>query len=129
LKKKDWLKPIARKVVAAVETGRLKETRASATVLHEMYYVFSEHASLDTILADFGRVVTIKNLRFLSPDTDVYLSALHLSRTYGVTSMFDAVYAATALSSAVPDHKILSTDSVYDRIPGLKRVSPEGLDF
>ena len=127
MKKEDWLKPVARKVVAGIESGRLRGTIASAAVLHEMYYVFSEHAPLDTILADFGRVVTIKNLAFLSPDTDVYLSALHLSRTYGVTSFFDAVYAATALSSAVPDHKILSTDSVYDRIPGLKHINPDEL--
>jgi hypothetical protein len=41
-------------------------------------------------------------------------------------SIFDAYYAATALSS-VPDHTIISTDVVFDKVSGLKRVDPRNL--
>jgi hypothetical protein len=34
-----------------------------------------------------------------------------------------------ALTEAVPDNTIISTDSVYDRIPGLKRIDPRKLDI
>ncbi|MDG6913263.1 MAG: PIN domain-containing protein [Nitrososphaerota archaeon] len=127
LKEDDWLKPTAEKVIAAVEGGRLGEVSCSAATLHEMYYVFSEHAPIQTILADFARVTTIKNLKFVDPSAETYLSALHLARTYGITSVFDALYAATALSPMVPDHTILSTDGVFEKVPGLKRQPPEGL--
>lgn len=127
IKKEDWLKPVARRVVEAIEDGRITGIAASSAVLHEMYYVFSEHANLETMLADFARVTTMKNLHFIAVDTDIYLSALHLAKTHGITSVFDAVYAATALSMSVPDHTVLSTDAVYDKVPGLKRQSPDKL--
>ena len=44
--------------------------------------------------------------------------------SHGLTSFFDAVYAATALTDEVPDGVIVSTDTVYDRIPGIKRLDP-----
>jgi hypothetical protein len=47
--------------------------------------------------------------------------------SYGVSSIFDAIYAATALTERVPDHTIVSTDKVYDRISGVKRVDPREL--
>ncbi len=36
-------------------------------------------------------------------------------------SIFDAYYAVTALNQ-VEDHAIISTDNVYDIVPGLKRI-------
>ncbi|MDG6982926.1 MAG: PIN domain-containing protein [Nitrososphaerota archaeon] len=127
LKKDDWLKPVAGKVIGAIESGRLQGAVSSSSTFHEMYYVFSEHAPLETILADFARVMTIKNLKFIDAGTKTYLSALHLAKTYGMKSIFDAIYAATALSGSVPDHALLSTDSVFDRVPGLRHVRPEEL--
>ncbi len=127
LKKDDWLKPTAERVVGAVEAGRLGEVACSAATLHEMYYVFSGHAPLHTILADFARITTMKNLKFLNQDAETYLSALHLAETYKISSVFDALYAATALSPSVPDHTIISTDAVFEKVPGLRRQPPEDL--
>ena len=129
LKKDDWLKPTAERVIGAVEAGRLGEVACSAATLHEMYYVFSEHAPIHTILADFARITTMKNLKFLNPDPETYLSALHLAETYKISSVFDALYAATALSPSVPDHTIISTDAVFEKVPGLRRQAPEDLRF
>lgn len=127
LKKEDWLKPLARKVIGAVEEGKLKNIHSSTEVLHEMYYVFAEFATLETILADLAKVATLTNLSFLQPGTEVYLSAVHLAKSYRISSIFDAIYAATALSRHVPDHTIISTDEVFDRVPGLRRVRPGDL--
>ena len=127
LKKDDWLKPTAVRVMGAVEAGRLGDVACSAAALHEMYYVFSGHAPLHAILADFARIMTTKNLRFVTPDAETYLSALHLAETYNISSVFDALYAATALSPSVPDHTILSTDAVFERVPGLRRQPPDEL--
>ena len=38
-------------------------------------------------------------------------------------SIFDAYYAATALNQ-VEDHTIISTDKVFDAVPGIKRIDP-----
>ncbi len=127
LKKEDWLKPLAKKVIGAVQEGKLKNVYSSTEVLHEMYYVFAEFAALETILADLAKVATLTNLSFLEPSTEVYLSAVHLAKSYRMSSIFDAIYAATALSRHVPDHTIISTDEVFERVPGLRRVHPSDL--
>ncbi len=54
------------------------------------------------------------------------LPALALMRQYQIESIFDAYYAATALNQ-VPDHTIISTDEVFDAIPGIKRIDPHKL--
>ena len=74
------------------------------------------------IMADEAKIATIKNLDYINPDYTIYLTALNIMGTYGLTSIFDAMYAATALSVNVPDHTIISTDEVYGIIRGLKRV-------
>ena len=46
---------------------------------------------------------------------------------YKLSSIFDAIYAATALSPRVEDHMIISTDEAYDRVIGIKRIDPRNL--
>jgi hypothetical protein len=60
---------------------------------------------------------------FLETTFEIDLLALVLMRQYGFTSIFDAYQAATALNQ-VEDHTIVSTDKVFDCIPGLVRVDP-----
>jgi hypothetical protein len=42
-------------------------------------------------------------------------------------SIFDAIYAAVSLSNDNPDHTIVSTDCIYDRIEGLTRLDPTNI--
>ncbi|MGC8849722.1 MAG: type II toxin-antitoxin system VapC family toxin [Candidatus Bathyarchaeia archaeon] len=128
LKKEDWLKETATKIIKAIEDGRL-QAGASSEIFHELYYVFSEYAPLSVILADAAKISTIRNLSFVDADYSVYLTALSLLETYNMKSIFDAIYAATALSGKVPDHIIVSTDRLYDRIHGIERVDPRQLDI
>ena len=127
LKKKDWLKPTASKVIADIQAGRIPGIKASTEVFHEIYYVFSDSAAISVILADEAKIATIKNLDFVELGFEVYLAALNIIDTYRLPSIFDAIYAATALSAKVPDHTILSTDEVFDRITSLKRIDPRTL--
>lgn len=127
LKREDWLKNAAAAIIEAVENGKLSPVQASTEIFHELYYVFADYAPLQTIIANEARIATIKNLTFIKPDYATYLTALSIMDTYGVTSIFDAIYAATALSVNVSDHTIISTDKKYDAIKGLKRIGPEKL--
>jgi len=127
MKKEDWLKKAATAIIEAIEEGRLSSVQASTEVFHELYYVFSDYVPLQTIMANEARIATIKNLNYIVPEYTTYLAALSIMDTYGITSIFDAIYAATALSVNVPDHTIISTDKGYDVIKGLKRIDPQRL--
>lgn len=127
IKKEDWLKKVATAIIDAIEEGRLRPVQASTEVFHELYYVFSDYAPLQTIMANEAKIATINNLDYISPEYTTYLTALSVMDTYGITSIFDAIYAATALSAKVPDHTIISTDKTYDAIKGLKRIDPQEL--
>lgn len=127
MKREDWLKKAATEVIDAVEKGRLKPVQASTEVFHELYYVFSDYAPIQTIIANEAKIATINNLNFVAPEYATYLTALAIMDTYGISSVFDAIYAATALSAKVADHTIISTDKKYDSIRGLKRVHPQKL--
>jgi len=126
-KKEDWLKSVANGIINAIEDGRLKNVQVSTEVFHELYYVFSDFASLQTMFINGAKLATIKNLVFIKPSYENYLSAMNIMDTYNLTSIFDAIYAATALSSEVPDHIIVSTDRTFDKIRGLRRIDPREL--
>lgn len=51
-----------------------------------------------------------QKLNFYRIDYTIYLTALSIMDAYGLISAFDAIYAAIALSTKVPDHVIISTD-------------------
>jgi predicted nucleic acid-binding protein len=129
MKKDDWLKPRAEEIFDAISSGRLRYAQASSEVLHELYYVFADHAPASTILGNAARVATMENIEYIDATRETYLSALELLSTYGLGSIFDAIYAATALTDKAHDHTILSTDSAYDRIPGITRVDPREIEI
>jgi len=124
IKKEDWLKPIANKVILKIVRGELGTVYASRESLHEIYYVSREEGiSTNELIARFAALTTIENLVFLETTYEIDLLALALIRQYGLNSIFDAYYAATALNQ-IQDHTIISTDTVFDNIPGIKRIDP-----
>lgn len=129
LKKADWLKETATKVIRAIEQGTLSPIQASTEVFHELYYVFSEFAPIRTIIVDEAKLSTIRNIVFIPPTPETYLASMALMETHGLKSIFDSIHAATAFSQRVPDHTILSTDVVYDRVKGLRRIDPTDLEL
>ena len=66
--------------------------------------------------------MTLNNLELLPATAETYVAAMALMKTYAITSIFDAIQAATALGALAKDNKIISTDTVFDRIPDLERI-------
>ncbi len=124
VKKEDWLKETAHNLLSRITKGEFGQVFASRETLHEIYYVSKEEgASIDELIKRAAALTAIKNLIFLETTFEIDLLALVLMRQYGFTSIFDAYYAATALNQ-VEDHTIISTDKVFDCIPGLIRIDP-----
>ncbi len=127
VKPKDWLKPVAIKLIQKIEDGSFGIVYVPREVLHELYYVsVEEGVSIDEFIARAAAVTAIKNLVFVETDYTIDLLAFTLMRQYNLNSIFDAYYAATALNK-VPDHTVVSTDTVFDKIPGIKRIDPRKL--
>jgi predicted nucleic acid-binding protein len=127
VKSSDRLKSVADKLMWRIKEGELGEISVSREVFHELYYVsMREGVTLDEYIRRVAALTSIKNLRFLPTTSEIDLLALTLMRQYRLTSIFDAYHAATALNQ-VPDRTIISTDHVYENIPGLKKVEPQAL--
>jgi predicted nucleic acid-binding protein len=124
VKKQDWLKETANNIILRIIKGDFGQVYASRESLHELYYVSKEEAvSTDELISRGAAITAIQSLTFLETTLEIDLLALVLMRQYGFTSIFDAYYAATALNQ-VEDHTIISTDKVFDCIPGLIRIDP-----
>jgi predicted nucleic acid-binding protein len=124
VKKEDWLKTAANKLISRIIKGEFSTVYASRETLHEIYYVSkAEGVSTDELIARTAALTAIDNLTFLDTTYEIDLLAMTLIRQYGFTSIFDAYYAATALNQ-IEDHIIISTDTAFDCIPGIKRMDP-----
>ena len=124
IKRDDWLKKHAVRLISRIERGDFQTVYASREVLHELYYVsMDEGIGVDAFLNRVAAVTAIKNLLYLDTTYEIDLLALALMEQYALTSIFDAYYAATA-ANQVDDHTIISTDSVFDRIPAIRRIDP-----
>lgn len=128
MKKEDWLKEIAEKIFRGIEERKIPDVQASSEVFHEIYYVFSDYVSLDTLLKNQARMATMENITYIDTTREIYLSALELMNTYKINSIFDAIYAATTFTEKVPDNTIVSTDNVYEKIKGIERIDPREID-
>jgi len=127
VKREDKLKPVAEKIITKIVNGELGTVYASRESLHELYYVSKkEGVSLDEYIYRAAVLTAIKNLKFIETTYQIDLLALTLMKQYKIESIFDAYYAATALNQ-VPDHTIISTDEIFDAIPGIIRIDPQKL--
>ena len=129
VKKEDWLKPTANKLISRITRGEFGTVFASRETLHEICYVSkAEGVSTDELIARIAALTAIDNLTFLDTTYEIDLLALALIRQYGFTAIFDAYYAATALNQ-IEDHTIITTDTIFDCIPGIKRIDPREIKF
>lgn len=128
IKKHDWLKPTAEKIINAIVEGKLGTVHASRMVLHELYYVSKNlGVDLDEFISKAASLTAIPNLSYHPTTVEIDLLALVLMKQYRVSSIFDAYHAATALNQE-QDHTIISTDHIYDAIPGITRIDPRELE-
>jgi len=126
VKEEDWLKSYADAILKAADSGKI-ELYASCEVLHELYYISLKLGiDMETLLNKIAALTSIKNIKWIPVTMETALTAMVLMLEYNINSVFDAYYAATALLSD-PDKIIVSTDSIYDKIPGIKRKDPRTL--
>ena len=60
LKREDWLKDIASRLLRSIEAGKLGRVQVSTEVFHELYYVFSGFVPITVILANEAKLSTLK---------------------------------------------------------------------
>ncbi len=123
IKDRDWLKPYAQRIISKAIKGELK-LYVSREVIHELYYIARKYdLNLSYLLNKIVALTSIENIVWLPTTLEIDLIALTLMIEYNIKSIFDAYYAATALALD-PDNIVISTDAVYDRVPGIKRMDP-----
>ena len=104
--------------------GDFGTTHASRETIHELYYVSThEGVTIDQYITRAAALTATKNLEFHPTTHEIDLLALTIMKQYNMTSIFDAYHAATALNME-PDRTLISTDKVFDKIPGLTRLDP-----
>ncbi len=122
-KKSDWLKQYADPIFERLKDGRLA-AKTSSVALVELYYVLEDFGfEKASVLSKQAEIAAIKGLSILPLTTEVLLAAQAIMRSFKVPGLFDAMYAATALNQD-EERTIMSTDEVYDRVAGIKRVDP-----
>jgi len=120
IKKSGRLKPTAEKILNRVASGAILDIYASTATLQEIiFWFFYRNMSRELIQAT-NAITHIRNIRWIDLSPDVCLTASMLIKEYSINP-FDAYHAATAISE---DKTILSTEHVYDRIKGIKRIDP-----
>jgi predicted nucleic acid-binding protein len=127
VKKEDWLKTIADNLMSRIVEGEFGTVYASREAFHELYYVSKEEgATIDDYISRVAALTALDNLAFTETTLEIDLLALTLMKQYRIESIFDAYYAATALNQ-ISDNTIVSTDRVFDTVPGIKRLDPHDL--
>jgi len=121
IKKSDWLKPTAEKILNRVASGVILDTYVSTATLQEIIFWFFNRNMLRELIQATNAITHIRNIRWIDLSPEVCLTASMLIKEYNINP-FDAYHAATAISE---DKTILSTEHVYDRIKGIKRIDPE----
>lgn len=123
-KKDDHLKPLATHLFSRIEQGDFGTVVIPSVFSIELYYVLRALTGVTPVRDVISHLITFPNLSIIPSTIDHQLAALFLLENYQLESIFDAVYAAVSLSDDNPDHTIISTDHIYDRIEGLTRLDP-----
>ena len=123
IKSSDRHKTAADAVLLKIARGELRVI-ASREVFHELHYVLKNTGlSPQEIMLKLGALRGIPNIEWAPTTVDTDLLALSLMSQYGISSVFDSYYAATCLLYD-EDKTIISTDHVFDKVPGIKRIDP-----
>ena len=124
IKKSDWLKPAAEKILSSVASGDIPDVYASTATLQEIIFWFFNRNMHRELVQATNAIIHIRNMRWVDLSPEICLTASMLIKEYEINP-FDAYHAATAVSE---DKTILSTEHVYDRIKGIRRIDPRDYD-
>jgi predicted nucleic acid-binding protein len=123
IKKEDRLKLVAEKVMERIESGNLTGVYASVAAIQEIIFWFYNRQLFSELVSAVNALTHLRNLEWVELAPEICLTSSVLVNEYKM-SPFDAYHVATAISR---DKVILSTEHVYDRIKGIRRVDPNEL--
>ncbi|MEM4736204.1 MAG: PIN domain-containing protein [Candidatus Thorarchaeota archaeon] len=123
-KRNDQFKERAVRLFSKIERGELGVVMVPSIFSIELFYVLRKTTGTASVRDVVSHIITYPNISVIPSRIDHFVAALFLLETYQLTSIFDAIYAAVALSEDNPDHTIVSTDQIYDRVEGLRRIDP-----
>jgi len=119
LKKSDWLKPAAEKILSLVHSGLILNAYSSTATLQEIIFWFFNRNMLRELVQAINAITHIRNIRWINLSPKVCFTASMLINEYDINPL-DAYHAATALS----EDKIMSPEHVIDRVKGITRLDP-----
>ena len=120
VKKEDRLKPVAKKILSEIHSGKLKGFYASTAAIQEIVFWFFNRNILKELVEVINALIHIRNLEWVGITPEICLTASVLMDEYGANP-FDSYHATTAISK---DKRIVSTEHVYDKIKGIERIDP-----
>ncbi len=120
IKKDDRLKPVAEKIMEKIDLGELKGVYASTAAIQEIVFWFYNRQLFNELTHAMNVLIRLRNVEWVPLTPEICLTASLLISEYN-TSPFDTYHAATAISK---DKTILSTEHIYDKIKGIKRIEP-----
>lgn len=118
LKRKDPLKRDAEKLLRKVCERELR-VEASSEVVNEVVIWHKSHGYSEKHIRTILGLVSAIPITYIPLTPEIAISASVLAEKYGL-SYFDSYHAATALSR--PDRTIISSNGVFDKLPGLRRL-------
>ncbi len=111
---------MAEKILDKVDSGELKGVYASTAVIQEVIFWFYNRELLNELAKAVNILTHLRNVEWIALTPEICLTASLLINEYN-TSPFDAYHIATAIFR---DKTILSTEHIYDKIKGIKRIDP-----
>jgi len=128
---KDVHHQVARKLLNLTKGRKLAGVKIGSLALHELelnlktgnLLIEERKATLEDIarfFTDLSRLLSLYNLSVFSLTCEQIAEAANLRKKYNLT-FYDSHHAASAM---LWDSKIISTDSIYDSVIGLKRINP-----
>jgi len=120
IKKEDRLKPFAAKILLKIDSGEIKGVYASTAAIQETIFWFHNRQLLDELVKAVNFLTHMRHIKWVPLTPEICTAAALLMSEYHL-GPFDAYHLATAISM---DKTILSTEHVYERVKGVKKIEP-----
>ena len=122
IKKDDRHQESAEKLFGKIIVGEL-EVYISSSMFIEIAFVLKRNNQLELLSDVYKLIYKMPNISIIPISENIIETAhKHMMKDTGI---LDSIQAATALRY---DKKIISTDHIFDKIKGLKRIKPEEIE-
>ena len=119
IKKDDRYQESAEKIFGKIITGEL-DVYISSSMFVEIAFVLKRNNQLELLSDVYKLIYKMPNISIIPISENIIETAYeHMMKDIGI---LDSFQAATALRY---DKKIISTDHIFDKVKGLKRIKPE----